>query len=84
MVWVYTEYYVFKGHMLETFLNATIYCNCKSNRLMDLSFLDCFDDDEREGGALLSAGNKSRLYYPHYHEIHRSIKLSGRLQNPQG
>ena len=61
MIQVYTECYVFKGHVLARSLNITVYCHRKSNRLMDLSFLDCFYDDEQEGEALLSTGNKSRL-----------------------
>lgn len=39
---------------------------------MDLSFRDCFDDDEREGASSLSAGNE-RIYCPHCcEEVHRS------------
>lgn len=60
------------GHVLATSLNITVYCHRERNRLMDLSFKDCFDD-ELEGPSSLSVGKESRVYCPHCcEEVHRS------------
>ena len=73
LIRAYTECYVFKGHVFATSLSLALHCHRKRNRLMDLSFKDCFDDDELEGPSSLSAGNESRVYCPHCcEEVHRS------------
>ena len=64
---MFTEYQDFTGHVAE--------CLCRTkNPQMDLSFNNCFNDDERDLESLSENDSAdSRIYCPHCREkVHRS------------